>query len=100
MERAYILEQTAVLMPQSFPLDTMPDTEGQEPVSISGTPLSRARQHAIDRFEQEYLTTLLGQTRGRIDQAADLAGITPRQLNRLLNRHQLNKKMFKPPKDT
>jgi DNA-binding NtrC family response regulator len=100
MERAYILEQTAVLMPQSFPLDTMPDTEGIEPVSIAGTPLSRARQHAIDRFEQDYLTTLLGQTRGRIDQAADLAGITARQLNRLLKRHQLNKKMFKPSKDT
>jgi DNA-binding NtrC family response regulator len=100
LERAYILEQTTVLMPQSFPLDTMPDTEEPEPVNTPDTPLSRARQHAINRFEQEYLTTLLGQTRGRIDQAADLAGITPRQLNRLLNRHQLNKNMFKPPKDT
>jgi DNA-binding NtrC family response regulator len=100
LERACILEQTTVLMPQSFPLDTMPDMEDPGPGSNPDTPISRARQMAIDRFEQEYLTTLLGQTRGRIDQAAEIAGITPRQLNRLLKRHQLNKKSFKPLKDT
>jgi DNA-binding NtrC family response regulator len=78
----------------------MPDMEDPGPGSNPDTPISRARQMAIDRFEQEYLTTLLGQTRGRIDQAAEIAGITPRQLNRLLKRHQLNKKSFKPLKDT
>jgi DNA-binding NtrC family response regulator len=87
-------------MPQSFPLETMPDMDDSGPGSDPDTPISRARQHAIDRFEQEYLTTLLGQTRGRIDQAAEIAGITPRQLNRLLKRHRLNKNTFKPPRDT
>jgi DNA-binding NtrC family response regulator len=100
LERACILEQTTVLMPQSFPLETMPDMDDSGPGSDPDTPISRARQHAIDRFEQEYLTTLLGQTRGRIDQAAEIAGITPRQLNRLLKRHRLNKNTFKPPRDT
>lgn len=100
LERACILEQTTVLMPQSFPLDTMPDMDDPGPGSDPGTPISRARQNAVDRFEQEYLTMLLNQTRGRIDQAAEFAGITPRQLNRLLKRHQLSKNAFKPSRDT
>ena len=100
LERACILESDTVMMPQSFPLDTMPDGDGSEPGFDTGTSLSSARQSAIDRFEQAYLATLLGQTRGRIDQAAAIAGITPRQLNRLLKRHRLNKNSFKPAKDT
>lgn len=100
LERACILEQTTMLMPQNFPLDTMPDGDDSETGSDTRTPLTKARQSAIDRFEQSYLTTLLGQTRGRIDQAAAVAGVTPRQLNRLLKRHGLNKNMFKPTPDT
>ena len=100
MERAYILEQSPMLLPNSFPLDTMPDLDAPVSDNDTDTFLSRARQHAIDLFERTYLSTLLGQTRGRIDQAAARAGITPRQLNRLLTRHQLNKNAFKPPKDT
>ncbi len=99
LERACILEQTTILMPQSFPLDTMPDMDDPGPGSDPDTQISQARQIAINRFEQEYLTTLLSQTRGRIDQAAEIAGITPRQLNRLLKRHQLEKKTFKRSKD-
>ncbi|MCA1795303.1 MAG: sigma-54 dependent transcriptional regulator [Desulfobacteraceae bacterium] len=100
MERAYILEQSPTLMPQSFPLDTMPDDD--TPVCSDDTDMSlaRARQRAIDLFEQSYLTTVLEQTQGRIDQAAHKAGITPRQLNRLLQRHGMNKNNFKPKKDT
>ncbi len=98
LERACILEQTTILMPQSFPLDTMPDMDDPGPGSDPDTQISQARQIAINRFEQEYLTTLLSQTRGRIDQAAEIAGITPRQLNRLLKRHQLEKKPSNGPK--
>jgi DNA-binding NtrC family response regulator len=100
LERACILETGPVLMPQSFPLETMPDMDNPRPGSECSTPISRARQQAVDRFEQEYLTTLLTRTRGRIDQAAGIAGITPRQLNRLLKRHHLSKSTFKQPKDT
>ncbi|MEE4364288.1 MAG: sigma-54 dependent transcriptional regulator [Desulfotignum sp.] len=99
IERAYILEQSSQLMPHSFPLETMPDCDSPVPDDDAGTTLAKARQHAIDRFEQSYLTVLLGQVQGRIDRAADRAGITPRQLNRLLKRHHLNKNDFKPGKD-
>jgi DNA-binding NtrC family response regulator len=99
MERAHILEQSSQLMPHSFPLETMPDCDFPVQDNDTGTNLARARQQAVDRFEQSYLTTLLGQARGRIDKAAAMAGITPRQLNRLLKRHHLNKKDFKPAKD-
>ena len=99
IERAYILEQSSQLMPHSFPLETMPDADAPVQENDAGTNLAFARQQAIDRFEQSYLTALLGQAQGRIDKAADKAGITPRQLNRLLKRHHLNKNDFKPGKD-
>ncbi|MCF8126282.1 MAG: sigma-54 dependent transcriptional regulator [Desulfotignum sp.] len=99
IERAYILEQSSQLMPHSFPLETMPDCDSPVPDDAAGTNLAQARQQAVDRFEQSYLTVLLGQVQGRIDKAAARAGITPRQLNRLLKRHHLNKNDFKPKKD-
>ncbi|HKJ98501.1 MAG TPA: sigma-54 dependent transcriptional regulator [Desulfotignum sp.] len=99
IERAYILEQSSQLMPHSFPLETMPDCDSPVQEDDPGTNLARARQQAVDRFEQSYLTVLLGQARGRIDKAAARAGITPRQLNRLLKRHHVNKNAFKPKKD-
>ncbi len=99
IERAYILEQSSQLMPQSFPLETMPDCDSPAQEDDADTTLAKARQQAVDRFEQSYLTVLLGQVQGRIDKAADRAGITPRQLNRLLKRHHLNKNDFKPRKD-
>ncbi len=99
LERAYILEDSSIMMPQNFPQETMPGFDSEIAGNDVGTSLAQARQHAINVFEHSYLTTLLEQTGGRIGLSAQKAGITSRQLNRLLNRHGLNKNDFKQKKD-
>ncbi|MCJ2164564.1 MULTISPECIES: sigma-54 dependent transcriptional regulator [unclassified Pseudodesulfovibrio] len=96
IERACILETGDILLPESFPPDLL-DTQGEVvtwPVKTS-LPLKEARQITIDKFEKQYLSSLLDQCGGVIKDAALRAGVTTRQLNKLMTRHTLNKKDFK-----
>ncbi|HCY85564.1 MAG TPA: Fis family transcriptional regulator [Desulfobacteraceae bacterium] len=95
IERAYILETGTALMPHNFPVETMLNFESDTICGQAGATLAQARKRAVDQFEYAYLTALLEQTRGRINRAAQKAGVTPRQLNRLLTRHNLDKNTFK-----
>jgi len=95
IERACILETGPILMPASFPPDLL-DHQGDvvtSPVKTS-LPLKAARQITVDRFEKQYLSSLLEQCNGVINETADRAGITTRQLNKLMNRHGLERKSF------
>jgi len=97
LERAYILEDGDVLMPSRFPVAIMaaPSRMPQSPGDWNDLPLSQARQMAVDQFEGRYLIHLLKHHRGRISSAAEAAGITPRQLSRLLSRHGLDKRDYR-----
>lgn len=96
LERAYILEKSSVLTSQNFPPEMV---RNQESLSLSGniasSTLARSRQIAIETFERSYLLTLLEQHQGKINVSARKAGITTRQLSRLLNKYGLDKKEFK-----
>ena len=95
IERACILETGEILLPESFPPDLL-DTQGEvvtSPVKTS-LPLKEARRITVDKFEKQYLASLLEQCRGVIKDAAARAGVTPRQLNKLMNRHGLDRKNF------
>jgi transcriptional regulator with GAF, ATPase, and Fis domain len=96
IERAYILETTSVLTPEGFPSDLFT----QNPRGESRTPdmrltLAEVRQRAVERVEREYLRELLLTHKGRINLTALAAGITTRQLHKLMTRHRLNKQDFK-----
>jgi two-component system response regulator HydG len=96
LERAYILERSEMLMPGSFPSNMMPDPN----MAFDGPPadalsLAEARQLAIEDFERRYLHDLLTRNKGRINIAAHKARITPRQLNRLMNRYAICKEDYK-----
>ena len=96
MERAYILERSDMLMPRNFPADMMP----AEGVVLNGKPLdaltlAEARQMAIEDVERHYLRDLLARHKGRINLSARQAGITPRQLNRLMNHYKISKEDYK-----
>jgi DNA-binding NtrC family response regulator len=58
-------------------------------------PIPAARRDLMDAFEVAYLTKVLGETRGRVGQAADRAGLNPRSLHSLMKRHRLRKEAFK-----
>ncbi len=96
IERACILETGDVLLPDSFPPDLL-DVQGEvvtSPVKTS-LPLKEARQITVDKFEKQYLSSILEQCNGVIKDTAERAGVTTRQLNKLMNRHGLDRKDFK-----
>ena len=96
IERAYILERSDMLMPLNFPANMMP----AEGVVLTDTPLdamslAMGRQLAIEDFERRYLRELLSRNKGRINLSARQAGITSRQLNRLMNHYKICKEDYK-----
>ena len=96
MERAYILESTPILTPDNFPVEIMESSESTMilPVDVD-LPLSAARQRATEDFERQYLNELFTRARGKVNIAADKAGISTRQLNKLMVKHGIRKEAFK-----
>jgi len=96
IERAYILEHTSLLTTESFPIELFTfDTELMSvPVNTSMT-LAAARQKALDDVEQQYLKQVLREHNGRINKTAQSAGITTRQIHKLLKKHGIDKNQYK-----
>jgi DNA-binding NtrC family response regulator len=96
MERACILETTGVLTPESFPraLFESGDAHAVLPVQ-SHLPLAEARREALEDFERQYLKELFSRSKGRVNRAAEDAGITTRQLNKLMVRYGIKKEAYK-----
>ena len=95
VERAYILEPTQTLTSASFPADLFTDEiSAVEAPASAQMPLATARNQAIDDFERHYLKELLIANRGRINRSAEMAGISARQLHKLMQKHHLRKEAF------
>lgn len=97
MERAYILETTSMLTPEGFPSQLFASGGlPQVKPNISLT-LAEARRKGIEELERGYLEELLTLNRGRIKESANTAGISTRQLHKLLTRHGIRKENYKIP---
>lgn len=96
IERAYILENSSILTPESFPseLFVFDTPKTRIPLDISLT-LAEVRQQGIENIERSYLKQLLALNGGRINCTAKSAGITPRQLHKLLSKYGIRKEEFK-----
>jgi len=95
IERAYVLETASFLTGEHFPVEIVP-FQGDEPVVVvetSGT-LAKIRQKAVDEIEQKYLREKLSYHKGRINKTAEEAGITPRQLHKLMAKYNLKRERF------
>ncbi|MBI9078797.1 MAG: sigma-54-dependent Fis family transcriptional regulator [Pseudodesulfovibrio sp.] len=98
VERACILEKGDVISAESIPNDILgPSRRCAETTTDISVALGRARQNVVDSFEKEYLSELLRATNGTIKDAAQWAGITPRQLHKLMSRHGLQRRNFRTP---
>ena len=96
MERAYILENSSALTPESFPDEMFCRDEAVTRVAVPASETLRAvRQRGVDDTERLYLKQVLEAHRGRIDRSAAAAGITVRQLRNLMRKHGLRKETFK-----
>lgn len=97
VERAYIIEISPALTPDSFPdeiFTTMKDSDPKILVNDDIT-LAEARRRSIENTEQNYLRDLLTRNRGMINRTAKAAGISTRQLHKLLTKYKLHKEEFK-----
>jgi DNA-binding NtrC family response regulator len=96
IERAYILEDSPVLTPKSFPLEFFTRGSSFPHVSLdTSLSLAEVRRRATDEIEKRYVKELLTQHRGKIQTTAAAAGITTRQLHKIMKRYDLDKKDFR-----
>ena len=96
VERAFILENSDTLTPESFPAELFVGL-GRAPSVAMDTSLTLAetRRRSLDLIERKYLKEVLSEQNGRIGQTASMAGITPRQLHKLMKKYDLRKENFK-----
>ncbi|MBI4720900.1 MAG: sigma-54-dependent Fis family transcriptional regulator [Chitinivibrionia bacterium] len=96
MERGYILEMTSSITPESLPMELLNSAKPHARVHVDvSTPLAEARRRGTEDIEKQYLKELLTLHNGRIKTTAEAAGITPRQLHKLMKKHGIRKEDFK-----
>jgi DNA-binding NtrC family response regulator len=96
LERAFILETSSGLTPESFPIEIFDtDVITARLPSDSSITLSEARQRSIEDIERNYLKDVLARNKGKINESAREAGISTRQLNKLMNKYRIRKEEFK-----
>ena len=88
VERAHILETTSLLTPESFPNELFGDEVNPVfvPTSESMT-LAENRQRGITEIERNYLKDVLSRNKGKINESASDEGISPRKINKLMNKN-------------
>ena len=97
IERAYILETTSTLRAENFPQELFGDLNNPAEIAMDITqPLAEVRRQSLEHIERQYLKELMSKHLGRINQAAEAAGITTRQLHKLLSKYRIRKEEFKP----
>ncbi|MFO8163201.1 MAG: sigma-54 dependent transcriptional regulator [Desulfatiglandales bacterium] len=96
MERAYILERSPVLTAESFPSELFGSELNPESVPVNPhLTLAEMRNRGVEAMERQYLKQLLSRNKGKINDSAQAAGITTRQLHKLMKRYNFRKEDFK-----
>lgn len=95
--RAYLLTDQALIhccpeqAQHSAPAD---DREADVAPSVE---FAAAKQHAINMFEAQYVTSLLRETGGNVSRAAKLAGKERRCFGKLMKKHGIDRAAFDSP---
>jgi DNA-binding NtrC family response regulator len=96
VERACILETSSILTPASFPAELFADGPATTPIPAeTKLTLADVRGRAVEEAERRYLRELLARTGGRINRTAEAAGITVRQINKLMHKYGMKKEEFR-----
>lgn len=100
IERAFIVERGNRLSPNSFPPEITHESPALSPaLTFFDQPLAQSRLRVLEDFEKQYLSRVLTLTKGRIIEAAEIAGVGPRQFNKLMKKYSLYKNDFKLTKE-
>lgn len=96
IERAYILETSSILTPESFPSELFAfDVRRARIVWNTSCTLAEMRRQGIENIERHYLKELLALKKGGIKSTAEAAGVSPRQIHKLLTKYGIRKEEFK-----
>jgi DNA-binding NtrC family response regulator len=97
VERACILETSSILTPASFPAELFIGAASAlpAPAGRTGLTLAEARALAVTEAEKNYLQDLLTRTGGRINRTAESAGVTVRQISKLMRKYNIRKETFR-----
>ena len=96
MERAYILETSSVLTPEGIPSELFESDVGLTTFAVdSSQTLGEVRRKGIEDIERNYLKELLAQNKGKMKESAEAAGITTRQLHKLMAKYGIRKEDYR-----
>jgi len=96
VERACILETSSILTPASFPTELFAGEPSAAPIHAeTQLTLADVRSRAVREAEMHYLRELLARTGGRINRTAKAAGVTVRQINKLMHKYGMKKEEFR-----
>jgi transcriptional regulator with GAF, ATPase, and Fis domain len=96
MERAYILETSSLLTPEGFPSELFESDMALATLAVdSSQTLAEVRRKGIEDIERNYLKELLAQNKGKVKESAEAAGITTRQLHKLMSKYGIRKEDFR-----
>lgn len=95
LERAYIIEDSPLLTRKGFPDEFFARHTAQSLVNDPSLTLAAARKKGMEALERHYLEGLLARNEGRIKESAAAAGLSTRQLHKLLTKYNIKKEAFK-----
>lgn len=96
IERAYIIECSSLLQPESLPSEFFTPTSKSAIIPMdTQLSLAEVRNRAIEDVERQYLKEILTKFQGRINETADAAGVGVRQIHKLMSKYGFDKKDFK-----
>jgi DNA-binding NtrC family response regulator len=96
LERACIIEDSSMLTSANFPSELLANASSSaSELMDSSRSLAENRRKGIEDIERRYLRELLAHNRGKIRESAEAAGITTRQLHKLLTKYGIRKEDFK-----
>jgi DNA-binding NtrC family response regulator len=96
IERAYILETGDVLTPPCFPAELFDQQFNSVAIQFDfSQTLAEVRTQAVENAEKKYLIDLMETNKGIINESSKHAGISTRQLHKLLTKYNIRKEKFK-----
>jgi DNA-binding NtrC family response regulator len=96
IERAHILEEGQYITPESIPGELFIENPVVSHIRVpTSKSLHEVRSMAIENVERQYLKELLAQNHGRIDKSSRDAGISTRQIHKLLTKYGIKKEDYK-----
>ncbi len=96
IERAYILETSNMLTPESFPNEFFEEQNAVAYLHVdTSTPLAHVRKKAIEDVERNYLKEVLFKNKGVVNVSAKETGVSVRQFHKLMTRYGIRKEDYK-----